>query len=112
MSKKKGVILISFIAALLLFKVYLSNSIYLTSRDIQKIRTKINALKEEQSIIKLKIEKLKYQNEISDPLFSYDVYETKNNIPQNRNTLPQKENKKENPNNLFDDLNVDALEGY
>ena len=111
MTKTKGIVLISFIASLLLFKVYISNSIYLTSRDIQKIRTKINALKEEQSIIKLKIEKLKYQNEISDPLFSYDVYENKENIPKTQ-PKPKKEEKKQNPNSLFDDLNVDTLEGY
>ena len=61
-----------FITFLLLLKIYIANEIYYTSRDIQKISSKIDALKEEQSIVKLKIEKLKYKNTISDPLYNYE----------------------------------------
>jgi len=61
------------ITLLLLLKVYISNNIYLISRDIQKISSKIEALKEEQNILKLKVEKLNYKNSIADPLFNYKV---------------------------------------
>jgi len=61
------------ITLLLLLKIYLSNNIYLISRDIQKISSKIEALKEEQKILKLKVEKLKYKNSIADPLFNYKI---------------------------------------
>ena len=72
MSSKEIIILIIVITSLLLLKVYIANEIYYLSRDIQKISTKINALKEEQSIVKLKIERLKYKNTISDPLYNYE----------------------------------------
>ncbi|NPA27627.1 MAG: hypothetical protein GXN91_01070 [Epsilonproteobacteria bacterium] len=72
MSSKEIIILIAVITFLLLVKVYIANEIYYLSRDIQKISTKINALKEEQSIVKLKIERLKYKNTISDPLYNYE----------------------------------------
>ena len=67
------VIVLAIITILLLIKVYISNKIYIVSRQIQKTSTKIDALKEEQNILKLKIEKLKYKNSIADPLFNYKV---------------------------------------
>ena len=73
MSKKASVLVIVIITLFLLLKVGISNSIYLNSRDIQKINTKIDALKEEQNILKLKIEKLKYQNEIQDPIYNFNI---------------------------------------
>jgi len=65
------VFILIIVTMFLLFKVYLSNNIYLISRDIQKISSKIEALKEEQNILKLKVEKLNYKNSIADPLFNY-----------------------------------------
>jgi cell division protein FtsL len=70
---KVVVILLAIITFLLLLKVYISNKIYRVSREIQKTTIKINALKEEQNILKLKIEKLKYKNTIADPLFNYKL---------------------------------------
>ena len=67
------IIILVFITFLLLLKVYISNKIYIVSREIHKTATKIDALKEEQNILKLKIEKLKYKNTIADPLFNYKV---------------------------------------
>ena len=69
---KKYIFLMLIATAMLLYKVYLANQIYLTSRDIQKIAAKVDALKEEKNILKLKIEKLKYQTTIIDPLFNYE----------------------------------------
>jgi cell division protein FtsL len=70
---KAVVIILAIVTFMLLLKVYISNKIYIVSRDIQKTTTKINALKEEQNILKLKIEKLKYKNTIADPLFNYKI---------------------------------------
>jgi len=74
--EKKGYVKVIFlmiiITILLLIKIYLANETYYISRDIQKIATKIDALKEERNILKLKIEKLEYKSEITDPLFKYD----------------------------------------
>ena len=64
------VFILAFITVLLLAKVHVSNKIYILSRDIQKTMVKIDALKEEQSILKLKTEKLKYINKIVYPLFN------------------------------------------
>jgi len=72
----KPILIMGVITLLLLYKVYLSNNIYLISRDIQKLENKIEALKEERNLLKLKIEKLKYKNTIVDPLFTY--------VPQNQ----------------------------
>ncbi len=73
------IIFILFLVMLLfLIKIYISNNIYLLSRDIQKISFQINALKEEQNILKLKVEKLKYQNTIADPLFNYTIKKDQN----------------------------------
>jgi cell division protein FtsL len=67
------------ITLFLLIKVYISNKIYLISRDIQKISSKIEALHEEQKILKLKVEKLKYQHSIIDPFYQdYQQTETTN----------------------------------
>ena len=77
MSKSKSsfgvILLIVFVTFLLLIKVYISNKIYFISRDIQKISTKIDALKEERSILKLKIEKLNFKYKVSDALFNYEI---------------------------------------
>jgi cell division protein FtsB len=70
---KAVVVVLAIVTFMLLLKVYISNKIYIVSRDIQKTTTKINALKEEQNILKLKIEKLKYKNTIADPLFNYKI---------------------------------------
>lgn len=78
-------IFILFLAMLLfLIKIYISNNIYLLSRDIQKISFQINALKEEQNILKLKVEKLKYKNSIADPLFNYTIKKEQNNTFQKK----------------------------
>ena len=91
--EKKGyakvIFLMIIITILLLIKVYLANETYYISRDIQKIATKIDALKEERNILKLKIEKLEYKSEITDPLFKYDpkqeIQEVKNSSQESNN---------------------------
>jgi len=94
-----AVLIVVSITFLLLIKVYISNKIYFISRDIQKISTKIDALKEERSILKLKIEKLQYKYQISDPLFNYEI--DKKEIQPKEKEVPstQEERKKEELNN-------------
>ena len=70
---KTVVLILAIITFLLLLKVYISNKIYILSREIHKTSIKVDALKEEQNILKLKIEKLKYKNTIADPLFNYNI---------------------------------------
>jgi len=91
------VIALAFVTLLLLAKVYISNRIYILSRDIQKTMVKIDALKEEQSILKLKTEKLEYINKIVDSFYTYYSGEKKKKDNQNnKDTLKEKEAKESN----------------
>jgi len=103
-----------------MFKVYLANETYYTSRDIQKISAKIGALKEEKNILELKIEKLKYKNTITDPLFAYKQDETINANsevePLKRSTKPIKTKitivpkvKKRDTKELFKTINTEDI---
>ena len=92
-SNKKAIFIMTVITFLLLLKVYIANETYFISRDIQKITANINALKEERNILKLKIEKLKYKNQIIDPLY---IYKPKDSEVKNLPPVPElKEEKKE-----------------
>jgi len=101
-----GIILIMVtITILMLFKIYLANQTYYISRDIQKITTKINALKEERNILKLKIEKLRYKNTITDPLFSYEPKKIdKDSIAKSEKIINNKEKKPKSPIELFETI--------
>ncbi len=91
-SNKKAIFIMIVITFLLLLKVYIANETYFISRDIQKITANINALKEERNILKLKIEKLKYKNQIIDPLY---IYKPKDTNQENLPPVPKiKEEKK------------------
>jgi hypothetical protein len=93
MNKRYMMPLLIFITLLLLLKVYVANELYYTSRNIQKLSTQINALKEERNILKLQIEKLKYKNTIIDPLFNYQPKEPiKPEVTTNSNAQNQQKN--------------------
>ena len=115
----KPILIMLIVAALAMFKVYLANETYYTSRDIQKISSKISALKEEKNIIQLKIEKLKYKNTITDPLFTYKKEET---IDANSEAESRKDNKasefkeprrakekKKDTKELFENINTEDI---
>jgi len=58
-----------FLALLILLpKVYISNQIYYSSKEINKMYHKFTALKEEQAYLKRELEKLRYQNIIIDDI--------------------------------------------
>ena len=117
----KPIFIMIIVAILAMYKIYLANETYYTSRDIQKISTKISALKEEKNILELKIEKLKYKNTISDPLFAYKQPEiikaTSNNESVKQEDKPIKNReiktvikaKKKDTKELFKNINTEDI---
>jgi len=60
------------VVILALIKIYISNRIYYESREFRKIYHELSALKEENRILKMNVEKLKYKSEVEDTVMSYD----------------------------------------
>lgn len=110
MRTKTVIYLLLAATVLLLIKVYVANKIYTTSREIQKNVLQINALKEERNILKIKIEKLRYQNTIIDPLFSYmppKIETSDDNVTLKKNETEIKPKiKKKNTKQLFEILDA------
>ncbi len=58
------------IAWLLLFpKIYLQSQVYYKSRDIAVLSGEYNALKEENRILKTKVESIRFKNQVLDTMF-------------------------------------------
>ncbi|WP_345974456.1 hypothetical protein [Sulfurimonas sp. HSL3-7] len=63
-------LLIFAIAWLLLFpKIYLQSQIYYKSRDIAVLTGEYNVLKEENRILKTKVESIRFKNQVLDTMF-------------------------------------------
>ncbi len=63
-------LLILAIAWLLLFpKIYLQSQIYYKSRDIAVLTGEYNVLKEENRILKTKVESIRFKNQVLDTMF-------------------------------------------
>ena len=63
-------LLILAIAWLLLFpKIYLQSQVYYKSRDIAVLTGEYNALKEENRILKTKVESIRFKNQVLDTMF-------------------------------------------
>lgn len=63
-------LLVVFIVLLVVFpKIYLQSQIYYKSRDIAVLEHEYNTLKEENTIIKNKVETIRFKNQILDTLF-------------------------------------------
>jgi cell division protein FtsB len=63
-------LLVLAIAWLLLFpKIYLQSQIYYKSRDIAVLTGEYNILKEENRILKTKIESIRFKNQVLDTMF-------------------------------------------
>lgn len=63
-------LLVVFIVLLVVFpKIYLQSQIYYKSRDIALLEHEYNTLKEENTIIKNKVETIRFKNQILDTLF-------------------------------------------
>lgn len=63
--------LLAMLMALAVFfpKIYLQSQIYYKSRDIAVLKREHNALKEENSIIKARVESIRFKNQVLDTLF-------------------------------------------
>ncbi len=65
-----SMLLVFGIAWMLLYpKVYLQNSIYYKSRDIATLQREYETLREENHVIKRKIEAMKFKNQVLDTLY-------------------------------------------
>jgi cell division protein FtsB len=63
-------LLVLAIAWLLLFpKIYLQSQIYYKSRDIAVLTGEYNVLKEENRILKTKVESIRFKNQVLDTMF-------------------------------------------
>jgi cell division protein FtsB len=62
------------IAWMLLFpKIYLQNTIYYESRDIATLQREYETLKEENRVIKRRVEAMKFKNQVLDTLFAEET---------------------------------------
>jgi len=62
------------IAWMLLFpKIYLQNSIYYKSRDIATLQREYETLKEENRVIKRRVEAMRFKNQVLDTLFPEEM---------------------------------------
>jgi len=66
-----SMLLVFGIVWMLLFpKIYLQNSIYYKSRDIATMQREYETLKEENLVIKRRVEAMRFKNQVLDTLFS------------------------------------------
>jgi len=67
-----AIISMSIILILALMKVYLSNKIYYESKEVNSIEAEVAALREENNILQMSVEQLKYKGEVIDTIFSME----------------------------------------
>ena len=68
-------LLVLAIAWLLLFpKIYLQSQIYYKSRDIAVMQREYETLKEENRVIKRRVEAMKFKNQVLDTLFTEEMH--------------------------------------
>ncbi|PLY15593.1 hypothetical protein CVO_05855 [Sulfurimonas sp. CVO] len=60
---------IVFVCVILFPKIYIQQQIYFISRDISKLKSEYDTLKEENRLIKGSVESIRYKNQILDTLF-------------------------------------------
>lgn len=57
------------VIAIVFPKIYIQQQIYFTSRDISKLKSEYDTLKEENRVISSSVESIRYKNQILDTLF-------------------------------------------
>ncbi len=62
-------LVVAIVLMLLFPKIYLQSQIYYKSRDIAVMKREYNALKEENHIIKSKVEAIRFKNQVLDTMF-------------------------------------------
>ena len=65
-------ITMAIVLVLALVKINLSNRIYYESRQIHLLEREVAALKEERTLLQMRVEKLQYKSQIADTIFSLD----------------------------------------
>jgi len=60
---------ISLVGIIFFPKIYLQQQIYFKSRDISKLKSEYDILKEENKIISTSVESIKFKNQILDTMF-------------------------------------------
>ena len=60
--------------ALLFPKIYLQNTIYYKSRDIAVLQREYETLREENRVIKRRVEAMKFKNQVLDTLFTEEMH--------------------------------------
>jgi len=60
------------VLVLALIKIYLSNRIYVESRQAHLLEQEVAALREENTLLNMRVEKLKYKSQISDTIFTME----------------------------------------
>jgi len=67
-----ALIAMTIILLLALIKIYLSNRIYYESRQANRLERQVAALKEENTLLHMRVEKLKYKSQIADTIFTME----------------------------------------
>ncbi len=62
-------LILSFICVVLFPKIYIQQQIYFKSRDISKLKAEYDTLKEENKIVTVSVESIRFKNQILDTLF-------------------------------------------
>jgi len=62
-------LVIVFVSMLLFPKIYIQQQIYFKSRDISKLKSEYDILKEENKLISTSVESIKFKNQILDTMF-------------------------------------------
>ncbi|SFV75666.1 hypothetical protein MNB_SM-3-1101 [hydrothermal vent metagenome] len=65
-------LLVIFVALLAFPKIYIQQEIYFTSREIAKLKSEHDILKEEHKTISRKIEAIKFKNQVVDTMFELE----------------------------------------
>lgn len=60
---------LTFVSMFTFPKIYIQQQIYFKSRDIAKLKSEYDTLKEEKRVISTSVESIKFQNQILDTLF-------------------------------------------
>jgi cell division protein FtsL len=67
-----ALIAMAIVLVLALIKIHLSNRIYYESRQTHLLEQEVAALKEENTLLQMRVEKLKYKSQIADTIFTID----------------------------------------
>ena len=77
-----ALITMAIVLVLSLVKIYLANRIYYESRETNRLEREVGALREENRLLRMQVEKLKYKTQVTDTIFSLEDNTTFEEDPQ------------------------------